>query len=167
LNRSQFNKNYHQGYYSVINKDKYIGDLNRVIYRSSWEEAFCRYLDGNEKILKWSCEHIVITYNDLRGKSHRYYPDYYYQMMIDNDPNQLKHVVVELKPYVETIPPVKDFDIMESKSKKKLENYSYAVTMYTKNLLKWNSAIQWCQDHHMEFIIVTEKHLKKIGILKS
>ena len=33
-------KKYKQGYYKVQNKEKYIGNPNLVIYRSSWEFFF-------------------------------------------------------------------------------------------------------------------------------
>ena len=32
-----------QGYYRIANKEKYIGDPELVIYRSSWEFGFCKY----------------------------------------------------------------------------------------------------------------------------
>ena len=61
-NQSKFNKKYNQGFYNLMNPDKYKGDPGRVIYRSSWEFAFCKYLDTTESILKWSCEQPIITY---------------------------------------------------------------------------------------------------------
>ena len=57
-----------QGYYSVINIDKYIGDPNLVIYRSSWEFAFCKYCDNAPSVLRWSSEPISIPYYDRTSK---------------------------------------------------------------------------------------------------
>ena len=54
-NRSKLNTKYKQGKYQLRNPDKYKGNPSEVIYRSSWEFAFCNYLDTNENIVKWSC----------------------------------------------------------------------------------------------------------------
>ena len=34
-----------QGYYKAKNPDKYIGDTELIIFRSSWEFGFCKYCD--------------------------------------------------------------------------------------------------------------------------
>jgi len=41
------NKNsvYQQGLYVPTNPKKYIGDINNIIYRSSWERRFCQNID--------------------------------------------------------------------------------------------------------------------------
>jgi len=53
-----------QGYYKVSNIKKYVGDPNLVIYRSSWEFAFCKWCDASPSVLKWSSEPIKIPYHD-------------------------------------------------------------------------------------------------------
>ena len=45
------NKRYHQGKYSLINENKYTGNPTEIEYRSSWELAFCRFCDLNDKIV--------------------------------------------------------------------------------------------------------------------
>lgn len=161
-NKSKFNNKYKQGFYNLQNPSKYIGDPTNVVFRSSWEYAFCTYLDMNEKIIKWACEQPIITYSDLRGKVHRYYPDFYYEMCVDDDPNKFKRIIVEIKPASELSPPIKPIN----GSSKKLVSYEYAVRTHIKNLLKWSKSIDYCKNNGMEFIIITEKHLKEKGLLR-
>ena len=63
---------YKQGKYRVINENKYTGgNVNDVVYRSSYEMTFCNYLDHNKDIIKWGAEIIVIPYTDRKGKIRR------------------------------------------------------------------------------------------------
>jgi len=57
-----------QGYYKVKHPEKYIGDPNLVIYRSSWEMAFCRWCDASPSITRWASEPIKIPYYDRVSK---------------------------------------------------------------------------------------------------
>ena len=59
---------YHQGHYLLQYPDKYMGDPTTLVYRSSWEFAFCRFCDFNDNIKKWSAENLAIPYqiqNDI------------------------------------------------------------------------------------------------------
>lgn len=161
-NKSPFNNKYRQGYYKLINTSKYLGDPNNVKFRSSWEYAFCSYLDNNEKVMKWACEQPVITYQDLNGKTHRYYIDFYYQIKT-NDDNLMKTVIVEIKPKHELYPPTRP----KNETSKALENYQYSVKMHIINKLKWSAASDYAKKRGMEFVIITEDHLQKAGLLKS
>lgn len=161
-NKSKYNSKYKQGKYNCINPHKYIGNPSDIVFRSSWEYSFCVYLDKNEKILRWSCEQPVITYQDLRNKVHRYYPDFFYEIMVGDDPNNFKRVIVEIKPGSELYPPKKP----EKETGKKLESYEYAVRTHIKNKLKWEAAVNYAKKHKMEFIIITEDILRKKGLIK-
>jgi len=161
-NQSKFNKKYNQGFYNLKHPDKYKGDPNRVIYRSSWEYAFCNYLDKNESITKWSCEQPIITYQDLRNKVHRYYPDFYYEKLT-NDVDGIVKVIVEIKPKTELFPPPRP----KNETAKALENYEYAVRTHIKNKLKWSAAEEYATKRSMQFIILTEDHLMKAGLIQE
>ncbi len=161
-NKSKWNNKYKQGFYKLINPEKYIGDPNNIKFRSSWEYAFCSYLDNNPKIMKWSCEQPVIMYQDLRMKSHRYYPDFYYELKTD-DVNYMKKVIVEIKPKVELYPPERP----KNETAKALENYEYAVRTHIKNKLKWSAAEDYSKKRGIEFAILTEDHLQRAGLIKS
>ena len=62
INRAKLgNKKYKQGNYLLQNPNKYIGQIP-VKYRSSWEQAFCKFCDLNDKVIKWSAEFLEIPY---------------------------------------------------------------------------------------------------------
>ena len=161
-NKSKFNSKYKQGFFRPMHPEKYIGDISNIKFRSSWEYAFCSFLDNNEKVMKWVCELPVITYSDLRGGLHRYYPDFYYEIKTD-DGNLMERVIVEIKPKKELYPPERP----KNETAKALENYEYAVQTHIKNRIKWSHAIDYCEKRNIKFIILTEDHLQKGGLLKS
>ena len=160
-NKSNWNSKYSQGVYTLINPQKYIGNPIDIKFRSSWEQAFCRYLDSNDKIIKWTSEQPVITYTDLRNKSHRYFPDFYYEMLKNGNSDDYVRVIVEIKPKTELVPPIKPLN----ETAKALENYEYAVRMHIRNKLKWEAAVNYCKNNNMQFVIITEDILIKQGLI--
>jgi len=160
VNKSKLNSKYNQGKYQLRNPEKYKGNPSEVIYRSSWEFAFCNYLDNDSTIIKWSCEQPVITYQDLRNKVHRYYPDFYYEKLT-NDVDGMVKVIVEIKPRTELYPPTRP----KNETAKALENYEYAVRTHIKNKLKWSAADEYAIKRGMKFVIITEDHLIKAGLI--
>lgn len=159
-------KRYNQGFYQLFNVNKFMGDPTKCIYRSGWELKFMMFLDRNDRILRWGSENITIPYyvedrDNSVLKSHRYYPDFYYEMMIDNDPNKFERVVVEIKPYTETQEP--KFPIKQTP--KSLESYEYQLRTYLKNRIKWEYATKWCNDKKMKFVIIHEQILALNNIL--
>lgn len=133
--------------YKPVNEEKYTGKhLPQV--RSSYEDSFCRWLDKNPEIIQWSSEEFAIPYYDpVRKKKRRYYPDFIFRARSD------RVHLVEIKPYIQTIPPVKG-----RKSKK---TYLREMATYNTNVAKWIAARAFCNRRGWEFNIVTEKDLYK------
>lgn len=161
------NKRYKQGKYILQNHEKYIGDPTNIIYRSSWEFFFAKFCDLNDKIKKWSCENIAIPYhisNDIgQTEIHRYYPDFYMEMIKNGDPEFYDRLIIELKPKSELSPPKKP----AKQTLKMLENYEYSLRTYKKNLHKWAYAKEWCNRRNIKFVIITEDVLKNKGLIPS
>lgn len=148
------NPAYKQGYYKVVNENKYIGELNKVIYRSSLELKFMVFCDRTSNVIKWSSEPFSIPYyNILDEKVHQYYLDFWVVLREDNIDNKY---LIEIKPKSQTITPV-----FESKYKtpKQLSNYIYNKKNFIINSCKWKSAIDFCNKNNMKFKILTEKDL--------
>ena len=62
-NSSSYSKNCHQGYFrNLRNPDRYIGDKNQIIYRSSLEFKACMIFDSSKKVIRWSSEHRHILF---------------------------------------------------------------------------------------------------------
>jgi hypothetical protein len=82
--------------YRPVNPEKYIGDPCGIIYRSSWEKKFLRWLDASPAVKRWASEELAIPYaSPVDGKIHKYYPDFYIEM-VDN--GQVKKFIAEIKP---------------------------------------------------------------------
>lgn len=139
----------YRGIYKPQFPKKYIGNPNEIVYRSLWERKFCRYLDTNEKVLKWASEEIVIPYyNPVKKRMARYFPDFYMEY-IDTS-GKKKKCLIEVKPLKETKPPT---------YKRRTKNVLIAEAMYSQNQAKWAAAEDFCADQGWEFRILTEKEL--------
>ena len=129
---------------------KYKGDPNNIICRSSWERRFCHWCDLNESIVSWGSEEFFIPYyNPAKEKVCRYFPDFI--IKVKEQSGQIKTYVVEVKPAKQTVPPQKKSKVTKS--------YIHECTTYAVNQAKWKAAKEWCADRMLEFIVITEKEL--------
>jgi hypothetical protein len=141
---------YHQGRFHPQNPEKYKGDSNNIIYRSSWELKFMRYCDRNTAIMEWGSEEFFIPYYDpTTHKVRRYFPDFI--VKIKESSGRIKRYLIEVKPKRQTAPPVA--------GKKKTKTLITEALTYEKNVAKWKAAKEWCLDHGLEFKIITEDDL--------
>jgi hypothetical protein len=129
---------------------KYKGDPNNIICRSSWERRFCHWCDLNESIISWGSEEFFIPYyNPAKERVCRYFPDFI--IKVKEQSGQIKTYVVEVKPAKQTVPPQKKSRVTKS--------YIHECTTYAVNQAKWKAAKEWCADRMLEFIVITEKEL--------
>ena len=143
-------RNYKQGYYQPKNEDKYTGDISKIIYRSSWELTFMKFLDNNPSITKWASEPFPIPYvKPTTRRVHRYFPDFFVEYS-DKD-GILKKEIIEVKPAQQT-------RRTRSKNPKTrlYEDITYAI-----NIAKWQAAKQFCDDNDITFRILTENEIYK------
>ena len=142
-----------QGFFTPANPQKYKGNSNNIIYRSSWELHFMKnFLDVNPSVLKWSSEEIAIPYMFLDEK-HRYFPDFY--MEVKQSDNQVKKFLVEIKAQ-------KDFIQKKPRkymTEKQTKQYREQALTIAKNQAKWDAAKNFCSINNMEFIVLSEKEL--------
>lgn len=136
----------YKGKYQVKNPEKYKGNPNNVVFRSSWELKFFNWCDRNPDILQWSSEEIVIPYKSpLDGKWHRYFPDVWMKTATDT-------YLIEIKPFKETQEPKKKTRVTQK--------YLYEVKTWGINSSKWKAAQEFCADRKWKFKIITEKEMK-------
>jgi len=139
-------KKWRQGFYEVRNPDKYVGDLKKVIFRSSWELSMNQFLDNNPNILRWSSEEFYIPYiKPTDGKPHRYFPDYWVEYK--NRDGEIVQEVLEVKPSNQVYP----------NQKKRQTNYDRVT--YAINVSKWKAATEFCNKRGVKFRILTEKQI--------
>lgn len=143
-------RNYHQGKYTPKNPEKYLGDPNNIMMRSSWERKFANWADTNPSVLKWGSEELIIPYKSpIDGRMHRYFPDFV--IIVKNKAGEIKKYMVEIKPEYQTAPP----KLSRNKQRFLEESMTYAV-----NQAKWEAADHACKRNGLEFLVLTEKHLK-------
>lgn len=138
-------RKYKQGRFIPVNKEKYVGDISKIQYRSSWEQKFMLFLDMNPSISWWNSEEVVIPYIfSIDGTSHRYFVDFMVQL------SDGRKFLIEIKPMKDTI-------IKENHKNKKqaMDN----ITTVIKNENKWEAAKKFCEENDMKFLVLTEKEL--------
>jgi len=145
--RAPRSKAYRQGLFTPKNPEKYIGDVTKIRYMSSWELEAHSFFDRNDRVIRWSSEPIAIPYiKPTDGKIHKYYPDYYVEY-IDKDKNVVRELM-ECKPKSQTRAP-------RANHKHKLyEQVTFAV-----NQAKWAAAIEWCKQRGISFRVITENSI--------
>lgn len=145
-------KNWKAGKYALQNPEKYLGDPDNVIFRSSWEEEAFKRLDLNPHIIKWASEEIGIEYlkpNPQTGNFEKglYFPDLF---IVKKDTNgNISREIIEIKPYKQTRPP------RSRKPNVRLqEEYQWLINQH-----KWEAAKAWCDSYDIKFTIMTEKDM--------
>lgn len=135
---------YKQGYINPKSCKKLFESLSNepIIYRSSYEYKFIIWLETDKRVKSWGSECICIPYMYTDGTTHRYYPDYFVEM-VDG-----RKMVVEIKP--------------SSQTKKPMNENSWLYKEYSKNVCKWKEAMKFCQAKGYEFRILTEKTINQL-----
>lgn len=164
---------FHQGYFTPKHPEKCLTKVN--IYRSSLEYNFLVYCDLNPNILRYASEPIQIPYKNpekalkqgLDPKLFFTISNYMVDMWIEclGENGEKRKIFIEIKSYAETQQPV----MPESKNGKpvsanKYKAFNKAAITYLKNKAKWESAEKFCKERGCEFMIITEKTLKRLGM---
>jgi hypothetical protein len=140
----------YKGKFQPTNPQKYDGDVTNIIYRSSWELKFMRWLDLHPDVIKWSSEEFFIPYlSPIDGIIRRYYPDF--KIKRRGADGKIETLVVEVKPDKQTRePPVQ---------KRKTRKYITEVYTWGINQAKWKAATEYCADRGWGFKVFTEHDL--------
>lgn len=147
MKRLSRNSKYTQGIFKPKNSNKFIG--HTATYRSGLELKFFRFCDSNPNVIKWGSESVVVPYiSPLDNKVHRYFVDNY---VVIKEGDIIKKYLIEIKPSRQTKPP-------NTKYRKK-EHLLYEQSQYLINQAKWASAIKYCKQKGINFLILTEKEL--------
>lgn len=139
-----------QGKYSLKNPEKYLGDVEKLEFKSSFEEQAFKFCDNNFNVLFWGYEIIPIKYLKPVKNGYKpsiYIPDLYLEYI--NKENCVIKELIEIKPIKQT---------KKSRSTNSLrkiqENYVYEV-----NIAKWQAAEKWCNKNGIKFSVATEKSI--------
>ena len=141
------------------NPEKYVGNPDVIVCRSSWERYFCSILDSNSSIEKWGSEEIAIPYRSPidafsdPSKLRRYFVDFVVKF------KDGRVILFEVKPYSQTIPPI----VPKTKGQKAMARYAEELRTYQVNIAKWQAARKFCEERGFKFEIITENELRKLG----
>jgi len=120
-----------KGKFTPVNQSKFLGKKD-PIYRSLWERRFMIYCDRSGAIKFWDSESFHIPYlSPMDNCWHNYYPDFY----------------------------VDYFDKYGKPRKKLIEIKPRYQMKYRINKAKWAAAQKYCDEHGMEFQVLTEREL--------
>lgn len=165
----------YQGYYKIQHPEKYIGNPNLVVYRSSWELSFCRWCDASPSVIRWSSEPIKVPYYDRISKLEEckklgldpnnpknwiiknYNVDFWIEL--NKGDNNLEKIFIEIKPadkLKKPIPPLGNCSLKEQK------RFNIAAKEYLINEAKWAAMNAWAQKNNAKFYVFTEKTLEKL-----
>ncbi len=138
-------KNLVQGVFRPKNPKKYVGNVNNIVYRSSWERMIFQWVDNTPAIMEWASEEIVIPYfNPIDNAMHRYFPDLWFRQVYKD---QVRECVVEIKPIAHSIRPV----FTKGQRRKTQEQM---LARYIQNCVKWSAAKHYCISRGWEFYLV-------------
>lgn len=138
---------------NFTNPQKYVGEIDKVTYRSLWERNVMMWLDENPNVIEWASEEVAFPYeHPIYNRRARYFPDFYIKMK-DGTTR-----IVEVKPKKETVKP--------DQGRKKTQKYISEVATWVVNNEKWIAARYYCAKNNMTFEIWTEDTLDEMGILK-
>ena len=127
------------------NPDKYIGNVDNIISRSSWESKAMSFLDGNTSVLAWASEEFSIKYvSPLDNKVHRYFCDFLAKIQSKN--GDIKMYLLEVKPHAERFIPT-------TKNKKL---FLTQMQTYLVNQAKWKAAEEFCKLKNIIFLVLDE-----------
>lgn len=129
--------------------EKYKGNPNNIVYRSSWEQKVMRYLDNHPQIEWWASEELHIKYlSPVDNRIHRYFPDFI--VKVRKSDGSSATYILEVKPMAQTT-----LRAPKRQTRKFLEE----VKTYAVNQAKWKAADEFCKDHGWEFKVITEHDL--------
>lgn len=138
------------GLYKPMNPGKYIGD-HVPVFRSSWEHRVMYYLDNNPHIIRWGSELVQIPYISPKdGKVHRYFVDFYAELVAEGGGK--RKLLIEVKPKKQLEPPK-----TKNRSQKTIMT---EMAQYVVNVAKFEAAKKFADANDMRFDIFTEEDIE-------
>lgn len=164
-----------QGYYKVQHPEKYVGDPNLIIFRSSWEHSFCRWCDYSSSIIRWSSEPTRVPYYDRVSKldeckkfnldpnnPKNWVVKYYnvdFWIEINKGENVTEKIFIEIKPSNKLKKPIPPG---ENASLKEQRRFNIDAREFLINEAKWISMNAYANKINAKFYIMTEIQLQSL-----
>jgi hypothetical protein len=137
---------YQQGYYNPKNPAKYVGDITKIVFRSSWEFKFLVWCDNTPQVLRYSSEPISIPYmNPVDRRVHQYFIDMWVEILEES--GKVTRWLVEIKPERNLVMPKEP----KNPTTKTLKNHLGQVKRVMMNLAKFQAARNFAKFQNMKF----------------
>lgn len=143
----------HRGYFKPSNPSKYVGDLNKIEFKSGLELAAFRQFDNHSSIINWSVENVKVPYR-YNNKSHIYIVDMWAN--IKQRDGSIKEYLVEIKHKKNVDKP--------SYNKRKSKRYDEDLDEWMKNKAKWKAAAKYAISKNIKFRIITNELIYGKGL---
>lgn len=161
-----------QGYFKPTNPHKYRGNINEIIFRSSWEQRFMVWCDIHPNIKCWANETVAIPYYNtctkysketgrFLGSWNNYYIDFFIQIEKNG---VLESWLIEVKPNMQ-IPTTEQIAKLQkminegNMTAKKMNRYNYQLKTLLVNRSKFLAAKKFAEERGCKFAIVDENFL--------
>lgn len=146
-----FSEKFKQGFFKPRNPQKYKGNSDRIIFRSTYEYAAMKFFDDQVNIIEWASEEKAIPYkNPVTKRVSRYFPDFFVKLR--NKDGQIESMIIEVKPKSKLLVPFK-------KPNGSMKSYNFQLKEYLVNMAKFEQATKYAEDRGMTFKIMTEEDL--------
>jgi hypothetical protein len=133
-----------KGLFKPTNPEKYLGDIGKIRFMSSWELRFMNFCDTNPNVIKWGSEEFKIMYfNPIKNKVCNYIPDFIIKYKDRN--GMIITEVIEIKPRSHFV------------ASKKSTTYDKVQMII--NHAKWTAAKAFCDQHNINFKVLSENEL--------
>ena len=146
----------YSGKFSPKHINKYKGKVNKIEYRSLWEKSMMDWCDGNQHVISWSSEEVIIPYRSTadNDKMRRYFMDFWVRFDSGDE------YIFEVKPFKETQPPTPP----KRNTPKTRQRFLNEIYTYTVNQDKWKAAMVLAHKKGWRFKVLTEHGLRKLGM---
>ena len=126
-----------------------MGDITKIVFRSSWEFKFFKWCDNSSSILRFSSEPVSIPYMcPVDKRIHQYYIDCWIERV--DEEGKVSRWLIEIKPERETIIP----PMPKKQSATALANHISQVKRVMKNLAKFQAARNFALKQNMKFAVL-------------
>ena len=133
-----------KGLFKPTRPEKYLGDIAKIRFMSSWELRFMNFCDTNPNVIKWGSEEFKIKYfNPIKNKTCNYIPDFI--ITYKDKTGLLRTEVIEIKPKCHMVATKK--------------STTYDKVQMVINHAKWTAAKAFCDIHNIEFKVLNEEQL--------
>lgn len=145
--------NCYRGYFKPKNPQKYVGDLNKIEFKSGLELEAFKQFDYHSSILQWSVEAVKIPYR-FKGNSHYYVVDVWTK--VKGKDGFTQEYLIEIKHTKNVKKP--------TYNKRKTKRYEADLLEWERNQSKWSAAHEYAKNKKIKFTLLTEKVIYNGGI---